>query len=253
MTKLRAFTIHLTASAVVFLAFLSVMLLVWYPGPYFEVDGGWTVLKILISVDLVLGPLLTLILFRPGKWGLKFDMTCIVVMQLGALLYGGMVIYQQRPAFIVFVVDRFTTIPTSEIDPAQLKYPELQHPAGTRPFLAQANFPEDPKARQELMFAVLGGHAKDIEFHPELYAPYRPDLQHLRTRGIDIQQIMARGAEAKQAIERFVSRQGGRPEDYLYLPLKGKNKDIVLALSPRDGMPVGFISISPWLDDYPAK
>lgn len=250
MTKLRAFAIHLIASIVVFLIFLSIMLLVWYPGPYFEVDGGWRVLKILIGVDLVLGPLLTLILFRPGKWGLKFDMTCVILMQLGALLYGGVIIYQQRPAFIVFVVDRFTTIPASEIDPAQLKHPELQHPAGTRPFLAQASFPEDPKARQDLMFAVLGGHAKDIEFHPELYEPYRPDLQHLRTRSIDIQQIASRSAEAKQAMERFISQQGGRLEDYLYLPLKGKNKDIVLVLSPRDGMPVDFIRISPWLDDY---
>ena len=122
--------------------------------------------------------------------------------------------------------------------------------AGTRPFLAQAHFPEDPKAQQELMFAVLSGHAKDVEFHPELYEPYRPDLQQLRTRSIDIQQIASRSAEAKQAVERFINQQGGRLEDYLYLPLKGKNKDIVMALSPQNGMPVGFISISPWLEDY---
>ncbi len=224
MTKARAFAIHLTASVTIFLIFLGIMFFVWYPAPYFEIDGGWRVLRILAGVDVVLGPLLTLIVFEPGKWGLKFDMTCIIVMQLGALLYGGVIIYQQRPAFIVFVVDRFTTIPASEIDPAQLKHPKLQHPPGTRPFLAQAHFPEDPKARQDLMFAVLTGHAKDIEFHPELYEPYRPDLQHLRTRSVDIQQLTARDPKAQSAVERFIARQGGRLEDYLYLPLKGKNK-----------------------------
>jgi len=39
-------------------------------------------------------------------------------------------------------------------------------------------------------------------------------------------------------------------EDYFYLPLRGKNQDIVLALSAQDGMPAGWIPISPWLGDY---
>lgn len=250
MSKLRAFIIHLAASMVIFLIFLSIMLLAWYPAPYFEVDGGWTVLKVLISVDLVLGPLLTLILFKPGKPGLKFDMSCIIIMQLGALLYGGAIIYQQRPAFVVFVIDRFTTIPASEIDRAQLKHPPFNHSTGVHPLLAQARFPEDPKARQELLFAVLSGREKDIEFHPELYEPYQPDIPQLRSRSVDIQQITARDPEAKRAVERFLTQQGGHLEDYLYLPLKGKNKDIVMALSATDGMPAGWISLSPWLEDY---
>jgi hypothetical protein len=69
------------------------MFFVWYPPPYFEVDGGWRILRILAGVDVVVGPLLTLILFKPGKPGLKFDMTCIALMQIGALVYGGTIIY----------------------------------------------------------------------------------------------------------------------------------------------------------------
>jgi hypothetical protein len=44
--------------------------------------------------DLALGPLLTLIVFEPGKPSLKFDLSCIVLLQLGALLYGGTIINQ---------------------------------------------------------------------------------------------------------------------------------------------------------------
>ena len=102
MTKPRAFAIHLIASAAVILAFFCVMFFVWYPAPYFETDGGWKVLRILAGVDVVLGPLLTLIVFKPGKPSLKFDMSCIVLAQLSALIYGGTIIYQQRPAFVVF-------------------------------------------------------------------------------------------------------------------------------------------------------
>jgi hypothetical protein len=42
-------------------------------------------------------------------------------------------------------------------------------------------------------------------------------------------------------------------EDYLYLPFKGKNRDLVMALSAQDGQPVGWIMINPWLQDYPQK
>ena len=250
MTKPRAFAIHLAASIFIFLIFLGIMFFVWYPTPHFEIDGGWNVWGALAGVNMVLGPLLTLIVFKPGKPGLKFDMNCIVLAQLGALIYGGMIIYQQRPAFVVFGVDRFTSIPAAEVDFDQLQYPELKRIAGIGPMLAEAKPPKDPKLRQDLLFGVLMGGQKDLEFRAELYEPYRPDPQQLRSRGIDLSKIAALNADAKQAIDAFVVSQGGRLEDYLYLPLKGKNTDIVMVLSPEDGLPVGSISINPWLEDY---
>jgi hypothetical protein len=250
MTRFRAFAIHLIASVSIFLIFLGIMFFVWYPAPYFEIDGGWKVLRILAGVDVVLGPLLTLIVFKPGKPRLKFDMSCIVLLQLGALLYGGTIIYQQRPAFVVFGVDRFTSITAAEVEFDKLKYPELKRSAGIGPLLAQTRPPDDPKRRQELMFGVLLEGQKDLEFRAELYEPYQPDLAQLRSRSIDLAKIAARDEAAKAAIEGFAIQHGGRLEDYLYLPLKGKNKDIVMALSTQDGMPAGWIPISPWLTDY---
>ncbi len=253
MTKLRAFVIHLAASVTIFLIFLVIMFFIWYPAPYFEVDGGWKVLRILAGVDVVLGPLLTLIVFKPGKPSLKFDMSCIVLVQLGALIYGGMIIYQQRPAFVVFGIDRFTSIPAAEVDFEQLRYPELKRVAGIGPMLAEAKPPKDLKLRQDLLFGVVMRGQKDLEFRAELYEPYRPDLQQLRSRSIDLTKIAAINADAKSAIDAFVTSQSERLEDYLYLPLRGRNKDIVMVLSPKDGMPVGSIPISPWLEDYHKK
>ncbi len=250
MSKLRAFSIHLAVSSLIFMTFLGVMFFVWYPTPYFEIDGGWKVLRILAGVDVVLGPLLTLIVFKPGKPSLKFDMSCIVLAQLGALIYGGMIIYQQRPAFVVFGVDRFTSIPAAEVDFDQLQYPELKRAGGIGPILAEAKPPKDLKLRQDLLFGVVMGGQKDLEFRAELYEPYRPDLQQLRSRSIDLSKITALNADARHAIDAFIANQGGRLEDYLYLPLKGKNTDIVMVLSSENGLPVGSIPINPWLEDY---
>jgi hypothetical protein len=171
-------------------------------------------------------------------------------LQLGALLYGGTLIDPQRPAFVVFGVDRFTSIPAAEVEFDQLQYPELQRRAGIGPRLAQVRPPDDPKLRQELLFAVLREGQKDWEYRAELYEPYRPDLAHLRARSLDLSQIAARDATAQAAIDAFAEQRDGRLEDYFYLPLRGKNQDLVLALSAKDGMPAGWIPISPWLEDY---
>lgn len=250
MTRIHAATMHLAASAAIVLTLLSLMWFVWYPAPYFETDGGWKVLGILAGVDVVLGPLLTLIVFKPGKPGLKFDMSCIVLTQLAALLYGGTLLYQQRPAFVVFGVDRFTTVPAVDVDFDQLRYPELKRVAGIGPMLVEAKPPKDSKPRQKLLFSVVLEGQKDLEFRAEFYEPYRPDLQQLRSRSIDLSKIAALSADAKQTIDTFIANQGGRLENYLYLPLKGKNKDIVMLLSPEDGLPVGSIPINPWMEDY---
>lgn len=250
MTRLRAFVVQLIANAAILLAVLGLMWFVWYPAPYFEIEGGWQGWSLLTGVGLVLGPLLTLIVFKPGKPGLKFDLICIILVELAALIYGGVIIYQQRPAFVVFGVDRFTVVPVADADFNQLQYPELKRHVDIRPLLVEAKLPEDPKQFQELLFAVVSEGQKDLEFRPELYHPYQPDLQQLRTRSIDLSQITALNTNAKHAIEAFLSSHNGQMKDYLYLPLKGRSTDIIMVLSPENGLPVGSISIDPWLSDY---
>lgn len=250
MTRSSAFAIHLSISIAVFLAFLGVVFFLWYPAPYFAIHGSVDVLWIMAGVHVILGPFLLLILFKPDKPGLKFDIICVALMQASALLYGGMIIYQQRPEFVVFGIDRFTAVTAAEVEFDKLKYPELQRTAGIGPLLAQARPPEDLKLRQELLFGVLFEGKKDMEFRAELYEPYQPDLHQLRSHSIDLTQIATLSEDAKHAIDAFIAGQGGRLDDYLYLPLRGKNKDIVMTLSPEDGLPVGSIPISPWLEDY---
>lgn len=151
---------------------------------------------------------------------------------------------------MVFGADRFTSILAAEVEFDQLKYPELQHVAGIGPLLAQARPPDDPKLRQELLFGILLEGQKDLEFRAEFYEPYQSDLTQLGARSIDLGKIAALNADVKQAIENFMAQHGGRLEDNFYLPLRGRNKNIVKVLSRQDGRPVGWISISPWLSDY---
>ena len=135
MSRCKASAIHFLISLTVFIGLLALILLLWYPGILFSVDGGWAGLRIVIAVDLVLGPLLTLIVFKSGKPGLKFDLSCIVLAQAICMSAGMWVVYNERPIALVLAYDTFYSVDTEEFleyerDPAILAgfpgaYPKL--------------------------------------------------------------------------------------------------------------------------------
>ena len=62
----------------------------WYPYPYRELSGGRELFALVVAVDVVLGPLITLVIFNPAKTRrhLVMDFTVIGLLQVAALAYG---------------------------------------------------------------------------------------------------------------------------------------------------------------------
>ena len=110
---------HFSISLAVFAVLVFLMMKIWYPGDLFFMDGGWEGLKIIAPIDLILGPVLTLLFYRPWKKSLKFDMAVIAAVQISALSYGVFSAYQQRTAAIVFAETRFETLSLSEFKTAE--------------------------------------------------------------------------------------------------------------------------------------
>lgn len=102
--------VHFLLSAAILGALLTIMLTMWYPNGLFSVAGGWQGLRILAPIDLVLGPVLTLLFYRPNKRGVARDLALIACVQLGALGYGAHAVYQQRPVALVFAEGEFIAI-----------------------------------------------------------------------------------------------------------------------------------------------
>ncbi len=86
------------------------MLKWWFPGELFFLDGGWQGLKIVALIDLVLGPMLTLVLYKPGKSKVLFDMSCVAAFQIAALAYGFYATYHQRTVAVVYADRNFNTL-----------------------------------------------------------------------------------------------------------------------------------------------
>ena len=84
--RFKACSIHLLLSLLVALAALIWVFNAWYPAPLHDALAVTYIFLLLIVVDMILGPILTLIVYKPGKTTLVFDLMVIAALQLCALL-----------------------------------------------------------------------------------------------------------------------------------------------------------------------
>lgn len=124
---------HLLLSLMV--AVLTALLVfgVWFPVPYRELSGGLALFALILSVDVVCGPVLTLLLLHPRKARplLVVDIILITCLQIGALAYGLYSLSLARPLALVFESDRFRVVAYVDIPEADLpKAPAWIRPLG---------------------------------------------------------------------------------------------------------------------------
>lgn len=205
LSRWQAAGAHFLICVVIAAAVVTLMLALWYPGPLFDASGGKTLLFILVMVDVVLGPLLTLIVFKAGKPGMAFDLTVIATVQIAALIYGGYVVFLARPAFIVFVKDRFEVVSAVELAPEELaraKYPQFREAPLTGPQLAFADFPVDSAERQQLIDAALAG--RDLQHFPRLFVPYAERSREVLAKAKPLAKLREE-SEVTAAIDSYVA------------------------------------------------
>jgi hypothetical protein len=109
LNRYQAFAIHMAISLVLFFVLLICITQLWYPGILFYTGNGWKAIALIVGIDLILGPLLTLIIFNPNKNSLKFDLWVIALVQTAALTYGTWTIHSSRPLAIAYINTSFIT------------------------------------------------------------------------------------------------------------------------------------------------
>ncbi len=111
----QAFAIHLAISGFIFLCLLSVIMCIWFPGVFMQM-GGWQGVKIVASVDLVLGPLLTLIIYNREKKEIKFDLAIIAGIQFVCLAAGIWLVEKERPVASILVANDVYVLSQADLD-----------------------------------------------------------------------------------------------------------------------------------------
>lgn len=248
LNRWTASTIHLSVSAAIAAAVVTLMLALWYPRPYFAAMGGDTLIMLLIGVDVVIGPLIMLIIFDAKKKGLKFDLAVIAALQLAALAYGCGVMFAARPVYNVFVVDRFETIAANQVDAASLakvRADEFRSLPLGGPRVVAARQPDDPQRQSEIVLSAMNG-GPDLANLAEFYVPYAQFRQDAARSARPLAELAKRQPAEAGTIRAFVAG-SGRNEDALgFVPMKARNRDMAVVVDRSTGDVVGIVPVHPW-------
>lgn len=241
MSRGRAFSIHLGLSALVAAAAAAVVLFVWYPPPYFAALHAWDVARTRLLVFLAAGPLLTLILFKPGKRGLAFDVVVVAVLQVVALVHGLAVLHRDRPQFMVFAVDRFFVLTERDLPPETLAAARSAHGTRSSPALVVAVMPNDERERQRLLDETLFQGLPDIERRPELWRPFADEGRQAVARQRPLAVLRAARPELALAVRATETALG-------FLPLVIGDRHVSVIVDALTGVPVDVVEADPWID-----
>jgi hypothetical protein len=243
--RLRASGIHLGISVAIALLAALLVFLVWYPYPYREISGGRELFLILVSVDVVLGPLITLAIFNKSKpWRvLARDLAVVGLIQLAALGYGMWTVFVARPVHLVFEIDRFRVVhaidvPTEMLSQAPAGFQSL--PLSGVTLLAVRPFRNPQESFEATMAALQGAY---LGARPDLWQAY-PDAR---------EQVLEAAKPARELVQRFpgdaaqinqaIAATGHSPDSLMYLPLLGRKSAWTVLLDATTAEVVGFMPL----------
>ena len=216
ITKLKATAVHLSLSVIVFAILAYLIYYVWYPQPYFQSDGGWQGLRIIAAVDLVLGPLITFLIFdlRKSRREIVLDLTIILVIQLGSLVYGIHAAYTQRPIAIVMYNNEYVFSTTMEQYVGTLESPDqLRQYSDETPPIIYSFIPLD----KEVIAEVNRRRFEDNVVEHAQIQLYRPKAE-----------MVVALRERQSSLLGRLQRTGSEAAFDEWLELNGKTRDEVL-------------------------
>jgi hypothetical protein len=239
MSRFRAFLIHLGISLSIFAVLAYLVMEVWYPDFFFQTDGGWQGLRLLLGVDLVLGPLLTLIIYRAGKPGLRFDLTVIGVVQAGCLAAGVWIVHGERPLAIVYVDGSFYSVTAQSFKEVDTPIPNLDGLPGPYPKWVTVKMPADYDEQSKIRGAMLRSDRMLSTLSDYYVAFSTNDLDSRDAHAI--KEITDRDRDS-HALQSWLQAYGGSPEEYEYYPFGARYLYAYLGFNAKSHSFVGLLN-----------
>ncbi|MBX9871889.1 MAG: pilus assembly protein [Burkholderiaceae bacterium] len=243
--RLRASGIHLGISLLIATLAAGLVFALWYPYPYREISGGRELFLIIVAVDVVLGPLITLAVFNRSKprGELVRDLGIVGLIQLAALIYGLWTVSVARPVHLVFEFDRLRVIHAIDVPEEMLS----QAPPGvsamplTGPtLLAVRSFRDAGEEATATLVALQGLH---LSARPDLWQGYEQARPRVLVAAKPAGELKRRFPKQVVEIDEAIA-QSGRPESALkYLPVAARKSFWTALLDAESAEIRGFIPL----------
>ena len=247
MSRYKAAGIHLLLTCLIAAIAVCLMVFVWYPPPLFQLLGGLGLLTLISGCDIVIGPLLTFVVFKSGKRGMKFDLVVIAILQLCALAYGAYIMAVARPVFIVFVKDRFELVSIADIQPARWEKaadPRFRHAPWTGPEYIGVKWPADRAEQQKLLDMAFQG--ADVHQLPEYFSPYEVVAAEAAAKAQPIAELKHLNYSKSKLIDDEVASLGLKESDVGFLPVNHLRGAITALVRRDNGAVLKLVRLNPW-------
>ncbi|PJI95598.1 hypothetical protein CLU85_0311 [Acidovorax sp. 69] len=246
--RLRAGSIHLGISLCIAALAAALVFGLWYPYPYREISGGRSLFMLVAGVDVIMGPLITLIIFNRAKprRELVMDFTVVGLLQVAALSYGLWTVFVARPVHLVFEYSRMSVVHAIDIDtdllakaPAALQKLPVTGPTtiALRPF-------KDAAEEFDATMAAIGGPS--LSARSDLWQPYANSTTDILKESKPASDLLTRFASQTVLIDRTIENTGKPVAQLRYLPLVGRDNAWTVLLDATTAEPLGFLPIDPF-------
>ena len=243
--RLRASAIHLAISLSIALLAALVVFGLWFPYPYRELSGGRDLFLLVIAVDVVMGPLITLVIFNRAKSRrhLAMDFSIVGLLQLAALSYGLFTVFIARPVHLVFEFHRMAVVHAVDVDPKLLSQApaELQALPLTGPTLLSLRAFKTADEQMTSTLQAAQGLAQAAQ--PGLWQPYSTARTDILKEAKPVTQLKSRFPNQAAEIDSAVAKSGFSAEKLGYLPLLGRKDAWTVLIDSVNAQPVGFLPI----------
>lgn len=238
---------HLGVSVLVATACAVLVFVVWYPFPFSQIASGRELFMIVVVVDVIIGPALSLVVYNPAKPRRELwrDLGVIFFVQTAALCYGLYSVSQARPVWIAFEGDRYRVVAIPDIDTAAIGEapPSLQQLSWTGPKMLGVRLllNTDPDYLKSLELALAGNHPA---FRPSRWVSFDTQRADAITALQSLDDLRRRRPDRAAALDQAIASSGVAASDLGWLHLASPKLDewIVLA-SRKDGEPRAFLNL----------
>jgi hypothetical protein len=245
-TSLMAVSIHLGVSILIAAGVAWLVFYRWFPAPYHEITKGTSVFFLLIGVDVVCGPFLTWVLYRPEKprYQWNIDLAIIVFIQCGALAYGLQQLSTVRPVWIAFEIDRIRVVQWLDIGGPLEKRPPV-FSLNTPQWIGVEQFePHDPRFIQSVKMSLEGNHPA---FQPDRWVDYNSQKDLVRGALRSIEKIYTKDKAHQSLIDAVLQNHGLEVTQIGYIPLVCDSVTDWVVLIRKDTLkPIKTLHIDGW-------
>ena len=215
----------------------------WYPQPLLALQGGLLVMGVLLGVDVVLGPLMTLLVFSPHKprRELRFDLAVIVTVQLAAFMYGSWVVYSERPQYLVFAQSQFFVVRGSESNglPDKTELDRSPRYGVVGPRVVHATIPAEYVFNGSALLAAIMGDPT-FALDATAYRPFPHNLGNVQSEALDAKEILL---ELGDAPARLAQAKGITVSGLSFFQIKGRISSGVAVLHQQTGELLGILDV----------